>query len=380
MRQRGQILILLGLLAIAASIPPVRCASAAPVTAGALPALRQAKTDQILDEFLARGATMRGTAEAGGSETPAAAAVGIASRGADPARIAAMPVNVIHNNKTGDPASITQSENAIAMDGAYGIASWNDGIGGASGLQGLAYTTNGGASWTDLGSPPIDGPVTAWSGSPVCAVNPVTHEFYVIGFGTAQQQIAICKVTFPAGVFTIAGPTVVVQRSGTDLLDRPWLSVDPASGALFVTWTNFVAGTTPRIEFTRSIDGGTSWSPPQTVNAPASNGRVQGARSQVGPGGEVYVVWYEVGLADLDFVKIRKSTNLGVSFGAEATAVSFFTNFGSGAPGYNRLHGVDYPSIGVDNSTGPHRGRIYLAVNESVDWFDDPLGGLADRS
>jgi len=57
MRQPGQILILLGLLAVAASIPPVRCASAAPVTAGALPAVRQAKADQILDEFLGRGAT-----------------------------------------------------------------------------------------------------------------------------------------------------------------------------------------------------------------------------------------------------------------------------------------------------------------------------------
>jgi hypothetical protein len=381
MRQRGQTVILLGLLAVAAPAPSVRCAIAAPVTAGSLPALRERKAERILDEFRARGTPHpSSTAEAGDDAVSAASGAAGRTRGASPARIAAIPVNVIHNNRTGDLPNITQSENAVAMDGVYGIASWNDGIGGASGMQGLAYTTNGGASWTDIGSLPVNGSVTGWTGSPVCAVNPTTHEFSVIGFGTAQQQIAICKVTFPGGVFTITGPTVVHQRSGTDLLDRPWLSVDPASGALFVTWTNFVAGSTSRIELTRSIDGGISWDPPLVVNAPAANGRVQGARSQVGPAGEVCVVWYEVGLADLDFVKIRKSTNLGVSFGAEATAVSFFTNFGSGAPGFNRLHSVDYPSIGIDNSTGPHRGRIYVAVNESVDWFDDPLGGLGDRA
>jgi hypothetical protein len=172
---------------------------------------------------------------------------------------------------------------------------------------------------------------------------------------------------------------LVHQRAGTDQIDKPWFTVDPANGYLYASWTNFTAGT-DRIEFKRSTNGGASWDPVIIMNAAASNGLVQGSRPQVGPGGEVYVVWYEIGPIDADFAKIRKSTDNGASFGVEATAVSYFTNFGTGAPGFNRLRSIDNPSIGVDNSTGPNSGRIYVAVNESINWYDDALGGGGSKS
>ena len=72
-------------------------------------------------------------------------------------------------------------------------------------------------------------------------------------------------------------------------------------------------------------------------------------------------------------MKIRKSTNAGVSFGAEIQATTQFSNFGTGAPGFNRNMGIQFPSIGVDRSTGAHRGRVYVAFEDCVDWYDDPV-------
>jgi len=71
---------------------------------------------------------------------------------------------------------------------------------------------------------------------------------------------------------------------------------------------------------------------------------------------------------------VRKSADAGVSFAVES-AQSMYANFGTGAPGFNRDHGVNFPSLVVDRSTGPHRGRVYMAYNESVNWYDDGLGG-----
>ena len=106
----------------------------------------------------------------------------------------------------------------------------------------------------------------------------------------------------------------------------------------------------------------------------------------VGPGGEVYATWFEQGPSQLpgsDFFRIRKSTNQGASFGPENTVASFFSNFGTGAPGYNRDHGVSFLSIAVDRSEESTRGRVYVSWNEALDWYDDvasaTFGGSGTR-
>jgi len=53
------------------------------------------------------------------------------------------------------------------------------------------------------------------------------------------------------------------------------------------------------------------------------------------------------------------------------TAARFFDNYGTGAPGFNRERSVALPAIAVDRTRGPHRGRIYVAWNESFNWYDD---------
>jgi hypothetical protein len=75
-----------------------------------------------------------------------------------------------------------------------------------------------------------------------------------------------------------------------------------------------------------------------------------------------------------DFFRVGKSTNGLTSFGnPEVTADSLFSNFSSGAPGFNRGIGITFPSIAVDRSTGPNRGRVYLTWNEALNFYNDPL-------
>ncbi len=79
---------------------------------------------------------------------------------------------------------------------------------------------------------------------------------------------------------------------------------------------------------------------------------------------------------DTDHYRYRRSTNGGASFGAEVTCVDQISNFGTGAPGFNRERGITFPSIAVDRTTSARRGRVYLAWNESYDWLDDPFPSI----
>jgi hypothetical protein len=118
---------------------------------------------------------------------------------------------------------------------------------------------------------------------------------------------------------------------------------------------------------------------PLEVSSLLDRGLVQGARPAVGPDGEIYLVW---GAADTteasrgqDWKRMRRSDDLGRTFGPEATVTGLYSNFGSGAPGYNRGSANDFPGIAVDRSGGPHRGRVYVVWQEGLDIYDDYPAG-----
>lgn len=294
--------------------------------------------------------------------------------------INAIPTNVPVNNRTGDPASATQAEEGIAMLGAFGVCAWNEGANFGPGVdaQQVATTTNGGATWTDIGVPPK--PVGGtWASDPVVTVNEKTGTFYYCGLidfsAVSQNGIAIVSGSFSGGVFVWGAPHTVRTGPNSAIgFDKQWCAADSSTGNLYMSYTTF--GSADTIIYQRSTNGGVNWDLPIVMNTdPASYGFVQGSRPAVGPGGEVYVVWSQAGLVDVDYMKLRKSTNAGVSFGSETLVSAEYTNFGTGSPGFNRDHGVVFPAIAVDRSTGPHRGRVYVTWNETVDWYEDPLGG-----
>jgi hypothetical protein len=127
-----------------------------------------------------------------------------------------------------------------------------------------------------------------------------------------------------------------------------------------------------------------TWSNPVqlSLDTPTENGWVQGSRPIVDGDGRLYVMYELIGQGFSDFYKVRRSDNQGLSFASAVVAESLYTNFGTGAPGFNRPLGIDFAGIAVDRSHGPNRGRLYLSWAESINWLDEvfTLGLLGNKS
>lgn len=292
----------------------------------------------------------------------------------------AVPTNVRCNNPAGDGTSAAQSEEAVAAIGNNIVVAWNDGQGFVTGgdVQGFGWSNDGGATFTDGGSPPHPPgfPAFRWSSDPVMTINEKTGDFWYCGlcypdgapgapaFGL-QNAIAVARGRFTAGVFAFDSVFVVRRVPNASMfLDKQWVACDSATGNVYVTNTTF--GALDTIDFYRSVDAGRTWSAPLTLSSNTDAGNVQGSRVTVAPNGDVEVTWYAAqATTDEDAIRYRSSTNRGASFFSEVTPTTFYQQFGTGAPGFNRNRGVNFPSITVDHSTGPHRGRTYIAWQET---------------
>jgi hypothetical protein len=291
------------------------------------------------------------------------------------------PANVSANNRAGDGFASGQCEQDIAAHGSNILVAWNDGEGFndlTGDTQGYGYSTNGGATFTDGGKlpKPAGFPTFIWTSDPIVTVNEKTGEFWYAGLcspSASNNGIAVVKGTFSGSTLNWGAPVIV--RSENDFqffLDKLWMVADSASGNLYLTYTEFNT-TSDEINFKRSTNGGALWSSDFKINAGSDDGAVQGSRPAVGPNGEVHVVYYTIGPSESDFMKHRLSTNAGTTFGPISIAATFHPNFGTGAPGFNREMGIQFPSIAVDRSGGLNRGRVYVAWNESVNWLDEAM-------
>jgi hypothetical protein len=300
------------------------------------------------------------------------------------AAVISLAPDVQVNDKSGDAscaancnfAPLTQSETSIAVSGSNLLASWNDGKGTCTGgaTQGYGYSFDMGATWTDGGYVPSLATGGRYTGDPVCAVNPITGDFYICGLyggGAFGRGIALARGHFSAGSLVFDLNTQIAV-GGTNLLDKDWIACDPLTGYVYVTYSNFVGGTTPQIEMIRSTTNGVSWDAPIVLNSPGTSGSVTSARPIVAPGGVLYVMWWE-GLTIPHHFRIRRSDDFGASFGPEAIVASFYPNDFSGAPGFRRGFNPRQSGIAVDRSGGPHDGRVYVTWSESVNYWDTPF-------
>jgi hypothetical protein len=164
--------------------------------------------------------------------------------------------------------------------------------------------------------------------------------------------------------------------NGSKDQDKEWTIVDRSNNNLYTTWTQFdsYGSTNPldssQILFSRSVDGGASWSPALRINKVAGDcidqdNTVEGAVPAVGPAGEIYVSW--AGPAGLVFTK---STNGGLTWPAENIFVSDMPGgWDYGVPGIYRANGL--PVTCCDLSNGPYRGHIYINWSDQRNGEDD---------
>jgi hypothetical protein len=298
-------------------------------------------------------------------------------------RLAVNEPNARANDTAFDSLDTCNSETSIAAWGDYLVAGWNDGLifPDSPGASGYGYSIDGGRTWTDGGLLPATAPALT-SGDPALAADHQGNFYYASLYSPDgdRSSLSVHRGRFENDSLVWGPPVMPVIPTPSDFLDKEWLAVDPESGYVYLSWTRFDPAGGSRIEFVRSYDRGATWSPRLQLTSSSVAG-VQGTRIVIGPDHEVYVIYYAYDyLRQRVFMRTRRSLDRGRTFGLEVTLPAgrdgVITNYGSGPPGFNRPRGIGLPSLAVDRSQGPNRGRLYAVWEETVDYLPDRLGTL----
>jgi BNR repeat-like domain len=166
-------------------------------------------------------------------------------------------------------------------------------------------STDGGREWDDTTVPvPAGGGRTCYAPDAAFEPDGTLRVSYVTLAGVANTPRAVWVASSRDGGRTLSAPTKV---SGP-LAFQVRIAADPAArGRLLVTWVQardvgnlkFTAPGNPILMAT-SRDGGATWRRPVRVNDPR-RGRVLAPSSAVGPEGELYVLYLDVGGDRLDY-------------------------------------------------------------------------------
>ncbi len=267
--------------------------------------------------------------------------------------------------------------------------------------SGWAYATfDGGRTWRDVQLPHLTYQTGATgalydmdsAGDPAVAYGSDGSVYYAnLVFSRLNNASGVVVNVSHDGGLTWGEPSIVhtdgVDSNGNPLPtgvfnDKEWITVDPRSGAVYVTWTSFLSDGTSPITVSRSDDGGRTWSTPTYVN-PASSftpGGVtpysSGSNPQVGRDGKLYIA-YESALCatlacdqptDHDEVVVATSTDGGQTFSNAAVAVDYDFPYNADV-GRSTLTGENFrinsfPQMAIDRSTD----ALY------VTWADDRNG------
>ncbi|KAA3608823.1 MAG: T9SS C-terminal target domain-containing protein [Calditrichaeota bacterium] len=241
----------------------------------------------------------------------------------------------------------------------------------ATNINNFYYSSDAGETWESgiLSSSAFG----VW-GDPVIAVD-TTGAFYFLHLSNPPSGTWIDRIVSQKSID--GGKTwndgTAFGKDGSKAQDKQWAAVDRNTNSMYVTWTQFDEyGSShskhkSKIRFTRSTDGGETWSEPVAINEIDGNcidddETVEGAVPTVGPNGEIYVSW--AGPAGLVF---DKSLDGGETWLENDIFIDEMPDgWAYDIPGIMRANGM--PITVCDLSGGPNHGNIY------VNWSDQRNG------
>lgn len=295
-------------------------------------------------------------------------------------------------------------KNIVAASNDYRLFNSRE---GRNDSTGVAYASfDGGKTWTNTILPGLNFMTGATgrlsimdaAGDPALAFGPNNTVYYAnLVFSRLSDASGIVVSVSRDGGLTW-GPPSIIRTDGVDAQgnplptpyfnDKEWVTADPASGKVYVTWTLFTSDAAGNylespIVGALSTDFGATWGPVtpvsitrDTFNKPGPTPYNQGSYPQFGRRGELYVA-YEGSVCqtlacdqpgDADYIVMAKSTDGGKTFRNTPAAINF--NFPvNPSTGRGALTGLyfrinSYPSFDID----PISGRLF------VTWADDRNG------
>lgn len=237
-------------------------------------------------------------------------------------------------------------------------------------LNGVFYSNDGGQSWQ---RDTLVSSFGVW-GDPVLISDTAGHHYYLHlsdpkGKNWASKEIldriVIQKSTDGGATWSNGSFTGMAHPKDQD---KHWAVVDPKTNTIYVTWTQFdkYGSGDPEDEshilFSKSTDGGESWSEAVAINQIAGNcldgdSTTEGAVPAVGPDGSLYVTWANQGKLYFD-----KSTDGGQTWLEEDWLIA------------EQKGGWDIEIPGVQRANGMPVTICDTTGNLYVNWVDDRLG------
>ncbi len=231
-------------------------------------------------------------------------------------------------------------------------------------FDGCYVSTNSGLTWYGSDTTPCGNlniqrgdvaPIVAKDGRLV-----ITHLASLVNFGglsgMAAEYSTDFGVTFSTPYQISSSASVDKNLTGTD--DSP---SSPYYGNSYIAYVDYTAGPWTSY-FSRTTNGGVSWTTPMAINVTPSGKYAQGHDVDAMPDGTVIVVWTvesNVSPWAATGYGIARSTNGGASFTANENA---FNAQGIRTASFNgwgvRIN--DFPRISIDKSGGPRNGWIYV--------------------
>jgi hypothetical protein len=313
--------------------------------------------------------------------------------------------NVQVNTSEGDPDDHhIQNETSIAVFENNVVIGWNDSKFccelGSFHWAGYGYSTDGGRTFTDGGEIKPFRPLTILDtlrrtdilGDPSVAADTQGNFYYAVLSREYELQFKLRSPIKKESTIRVAnstdggknfGPaTIAVDAKNStqkEMQDKEYLAVDrspssPCMDRVYLSWTSI--GKDPKfdtdIDFGYSTDGGMTFSKPIKLNnndkkIPSSR---NGSVIAVDKAGRVYVAWVDY----RDIIGIRVSRydcgSNSPSGEVDNVLVANVDRIGSlGECGDKALlQGItvnDFPTMAVDNSSGPNNGNIYIAWNDN---------------
>ena len=235
------------------------------------------------------------------------------------------------------------------------------------------YSSDGGVTWK---SGVLTSSYGVWGDPVVIADTAGSFYFFHLSVPTWSQWLdrIVCQKSVNGGQTWNDGS--FIGLNGTKDQDKEWVAVNPLNNELYACWTQFDEYNSTNlldssnILFSRSLNGGATWSMAKRINYKAGDcldmdNTVEGAVPAVGPNGEIYVSW--AGPQGLVFTK---STDGGVSWPENNLVISDIPGgWDFAIPGIYRANGM--PVTCCDLSSGPYRGTIYINWSDQRNGEDD---------
>ena len=245
-----------------------------------------------------------------------------------------------------------------------------------------AYSQNGGSTWkVATGTAPTDYRVSGdvsitydkHGNAILCyiAFDKLGTENYWAR-GATRNGIFVRRSLDGGATWETQARAVIAQptRPGIPFEDKPYITADNTEGKyagnLYVGWTEFRIDESV-ILFSRSTDGGQTWSAPIEISTHHGlprddNGAVEGFTGAVAADGTLYAVW-----ADGDSIALASSHDGGKTFSKSRSVIPT-------APLYFAVQGLDrangFPEIAID----PRHGRKGLLYVTWSDYRDGDIG------